>query len=646
MNRPGAVQRILLHAVRLGVVLVLLTPLVVATGTAHPYSVGKAVYARSLIEVVFVLWVALAVAWPHWRPSRSWLLALLGIGLGVSALSAVFGVSPSRSFWSTYIRMQGTVELAHWFAYALVVTSVFRTSGSLRGLLACGLGVGLLVSLGAVALSFGWQSPWLFPMSGQAFSRVAATLGNPAYLGAYLMVNVVLALGLLARSFIPEPAEQIPEGSRRRAGRKDQKETRGAWTHWVERAFYGSVVLFGLWGISLGGSMGALAGLLAAVGALTLLYSLLARSRRVRWVARTVLGLMAAGATAGAVAFSLALSFSPFIDSPLLKRVTDPEVVQRSFDGRIASWMTGSRGYLERPVLGWGEGNYEAVFGRYATGRGAFMPSNDHAHNMLIEVAATKGTLGLAAYLAIWILTFLAILRGVRGVDARERAFGLFAGAALLGLLVQTQTLFHTVSSSLNYVLLLAVAVRFERRAWPPEAGRQEPARPAPTLGRKVAGGCIVLGAAALSGAGLASNQAIYSGSAALYRAEVSGQARFMGELGKSIEAFGPMANVPRLILFENITENWNVLRVRRPAEAARLLRWANAEAPRAEEAEPENWMVQHALARLYRAVATTNPEYAGRARRYHERALKVAPHKDPYAPLDASDWFRHRDRF
>ena len=632
MNRRGTAERILLYAVRLGVALVLLTPLVLSTGIAHPYSVSKAVYARSLIEIVFVLWVLLALAWPSWRPPRSWLLALLGIGLGVSVLSAVFGVSPVRSFWSTYIRMQGTVELAHWFAFALVVTSVFRTSGSLRVLLTGHLGVGLLVSLGAIAISFGWKLPFLYPIEGQPFSRVAGTLGNPVYLGAYLMMNAVLASGFLARSFIPAPPPPVPERSRRKAGEKNQEEADEAWMRRVGRIFYGSVVLFGLWGVSLSGSMGVLAGLLAASVTLVVLYLFLARSRRVRLAA---LGLLVGGVAVGALGFSMAQSF----DSPLLKRLTDPEVVQSSVDGRLASWSTGFQGYLDRPLLGWGEGNYEAVFGRYAAGLGAIMPSNDHAHNVLIEEAATKGTLGLAAYLAIWVLTFLAIFRAARVVDAREQAFALFAGAALLGQWVQTQTLFISVSGSLNYVLLLAVAVYFEKQAWPPKAERQRPDPQMPALFRKAAGGCVVLGAVALSAAGLASNQAIYSGSATLYQAEASKSTRFMDELRNSIEAFDPLANVPRLIMFENVTENWNFLRVRQQAEAARLLRWANVESLRAVEAEPENWMVQHALARLYRAVASTNPEYADRAKRHYERALELAPYKDPYVALDAPLW-------
>ena len=86
-QRPGAAsgwrgpaEAAALWAIRFGIVLLLLTPLVVSTETAYPFVVGKAVFSRTVIEVVFVLWAVLALANPGYRPPRSWLLTWLGIG--------------------------------------------------------------------------------------------------------------------------------------------------------------------------------------------------------------------------------------------------------------------------------------------------------------------------------------------------------------------------------------------------------------------------------------------------------------------------------------------------------------------------------------------------------------------------------------
>ena len=70
VTRPGA-ECALLAAVHAGLALVLLTPLVWAPETYHPFAVGKAVYARSLIAVTFALWTLLALRSPRWRPPPS-----------------------------------------------------------------------------------------------------------------------------------------------------------------------------------------------------------------------------------------------------------------------------------------------------------------------------------------------------------------------------------------------------------------------------------------------------------------------------------------------------------------------------------------------------------------------------------------------
>ena len=140
-------ERLLLPPIRAGIALVLLTPLVTAPWTLYPFSVGKALWARVLIAVLFALWAALALMRPRWRPPPSALLWLLAAGLAASVLSAVFGVGPQTSFWSTYTRMQGIVNAAHWAAFALVVASVARTPADWTRLLNANLAVGLAVAV-------------------------------------------------------------------------------------------------------------------------------------------------------------------------------------------------------------------------------------------------------------------------------------------------------------------------------------------------------------------------------------------------------------------------------------------------------------------------------------------------------------------
>ena len=219
---------ILLYSIRAGTFLVCLMPLVVTTATLFPFIVGKAVYSRTIIEVVVGLWLVLAHRNPAYRPARTWILVAFGVWLAVGFLAGFAGVSLTVSLWSTYERMQGMVDLAHWFAFTAVVISVFRSSLSWRVLLS----FNLAVSMAMAVLGIGQHFDLDFITSSFSFIgptvRVESTLGNATYVGAYSMVNILIGLGLLSRSFqaleatSPAPA---PRGRRRRRQRRHRRRT-------------------------------------------------------------------------------------------------------------------------------------------------------------------------------------------------------------------------------------------------------------------------------------------------------------------------------------------------------------------------------------------------------------------------------------
>ena len=286
---------------------------------------------------------------------------------------------------------------------------------------------------------------------------------------------------------------------------------------------------------------------------------------------------------------------------------------------------------------------------------------------MVIEEAVTKGLAGLAAYIALCGASAAAVLRRVRAAGPREQTLAAFAGAALAGWFVQSQVLFYAPSIWLQHMLLLAFVAHLEAATartrcvgggaggagpglGPGILGRLAPfaARARVALGRAVgalgraaraarlekpARAAAAAAALALAGVSVAAGHAIHAGNAAILRGETRGP--FLEHLERSMRAFEPLANGPRVILFNNVAANWSLLAAHRPAEARRLLAWCGDEAEAALAAEPESWVIHHALARLYRAAAETHPEYAAPARRHFERSLALAPNLDPLqAPL------------
>ena len=635
-------ERGLVVAIHAGIALLLLTPLVWSAGTMFPYAVGKAVYSRTVIEGLVVLWAVLAAWRPAYRPPRSTLLVLLGAGFLVAALSGALGVSPVRSVWSDYVRMGGLVAHLHWIAFAAVAASTVRTSEDWRRLLSVNVAVGLAVALVAVLRSFGPEAPLVGGLAEQHWPRVAGTFGNPTFLGGYLQFIALLAAGILGRSLVAErPAPRPPRPPRRRPvhrARARRRRVRRAPPPqprtWPTRVFAGGALALALWGVSVTGSMGAFAGVAAGASSAGLLWAWFAGTRRQRLV-----GLAAPGAVAAlAVAVLLALAVrAPQAEdaaldpaaNPLVQRVTSAQRIGRALDGRLSNWSAGARAFAERPWLGWGPENYGAGWARHAEGAHTQNRSRDRAHGMIVEEAAAKGAVGLAAYLGLWAFTAVAVARAARGAGRRERALVVCVGGALAGWFVQSQTLFPTAGTWLEHMLLLAYLVRLGAGEPQAASNRPPPAR-WPALGTP-ARALAVAAALALAAAAAVSNRAAYAGAAALYRAEHAGP--FMDELARAIGAFEPMAAYPRTLLFENVGHNWPVLHARYPAEARRLLAWCDLEAPRAEAAEPRNWQVHHALARLYTAVAATTPGYAERAAHHVRRSLEVAPNLDPMRP-------------
>ena len=664
----------LLGAVRAGIALVLLTPLVTAPWTLYPFSVGKALYARVLIALMFALWAVLALMRPRWRPPPSALLAALAAGLAASALSAWSGVSPQQSFWSNYERMQGVVNAAHWAVFAMVAASVTRTWADWTRLLNANLAVGLCVSVFAVVRYAAPETPLPFPFREGYWPRIGASAGNPILLGAYLQAIALLAAGFLARSCCaaapsaPVPAPRGGRGAARRSRKAGARPAAG--DGWGPRLFWAATACSALAGLSLTGSLGALVGLWAGLGAACALYALFGRSRGERRLGLAGLGALGAGALALALAIALRAGDAPAPPrapgpgapgtesgrpafrggNVMLDRATSAEWVGFTAGNRLRIWASGVKAFAERPLLGWGPGNHFVGSARHISppppGRRARVQSN--AHNMAVEEAAGKGAAGLAAYLALWALTALVAVRAARRLDdARQRALAVFAAAALAGWFAQGQTSFYSAESWLQHMLLLGFLAHLETalrgdapapgrlaallRRWRARCAASLPAvSPGLPAGRVLAGVRVAAGAAALSlaAASLASSAAIHAGAAAMWRADHRGP--FIEELRRAIAAFEPLATGPRIVLFNNLALNWEVLATHRPAEAARLLALADAEAGAALAAQPQSWVLHHALARLYLKAARTYPEYAGRAQRHLDRSRVLAPNLDP----------------
>lgn len=619
----------LLWGVRICLALVLLTPFVVTTSTYFPFVVGKALYLRVLIEVALCLWAVLMLLRPSCRPPRSIILLLLGAGLVIGIAAAMFGVSPTRSFWSTYERMQGLVDTAHWFAFALVAVSVLRDAASVRALLNANLGAASVVGCLAIVGYFVGEVP-LYNVAERDAPRVGSVFGNATYLGAYATVNVLLAAGFLARSFV----ERTARGDAARTERAQRMR-------WLARAFWAVTALVCLAALAFSGSFTALVALGGGIAFLVVMAAFVARSRLVR---RLALGLAVVGGLASVPVGALFFFPKAFpaiaeatLEQPLLQRLADSNVQNPSFLKRRLAWRAGLKGIAQRPLLGWGPDNFVVVFGHHATGIGVKTEVHDYAHNKIIEEAATKGLVGLACHLALWGFAFFVVCRAARRGAAADCVFAMFVGAALTAHFVQQQMLPDALALSMQLMLLFTFAASVETvggcRSPRSVIGRVLASQ---TL-RRVGIGAFASAAVALSVGGLATNLAIHRattnivglGPVKLVRE------RPLAHIEQAILDFEPLANSSRVRLFIEIKNRWRVLRMRRSAEARRLLARAERDGVLAMAVEPRNWQIHATLAKLYCVAGVTEPGYMVRAARERAKALALAPKMDTFLSWD-----------
>src|SRR3989338_6169358 len=123
---------------------------------------------------------------------------------------------------------------------------------------------------------------------------------------------------------------------------------------------------------------------------------------------------------------------------------------------RFTIWSIALEGVKERPLLGWGQSNFDYVFDRYCEpSLYAQEPWFDRVHNIVLDWLIAGGVLGLAAYLALWCSALYALLvRGTERFSLAERSIllGLLVGYGLHNLFV-----FDNLISYFFFVTILAL---------------------------------------------------------------------------------------------------------------------------------------------------------------------------------------------
>src|ERR1035437_3725690 len=253
-------------------------PLIVTNSLMFPFITGKAFYFRILIEVAFAGWIILAFIDAKYRPKLTSLTIAVTVFALIAFVADIFGVSPLRSLWSNFERMDGWINIIHLSALYMVMTNIFGQDEEGRKLWRWWLN--FLILIAAVVAIYGifqWFGLSYIPKDA---GRLDAPFGNSEFLGVYMIFSVFISLYL----FITIKAKAVISKT------EVAKKNLFRWIY-ILLVFVFGIIIFGTQ------TCGAIIGL---VGGILLSFFLFAffnksESKRLRWVAVCVIGLILFG---------------------------------------------------------------------------------------------------------------------------------------------------------------------------------------------------------------------------------------------------------------------------------------------------------------------------------------------------------------
>ncbi len=422
-----AYTRYLRWALLLGLALVFFVPFIVADGTTlfpdmfFPFITGKNFAFRILIELLLGVYVLLAVREPKYRPHASNLLWTAVAFVAWVGVATIFSVDPIKSFWSNFERMEGYITVLHLFAYFVIAGAVVTAERWWERLFQVSIFSSAVMGSYAVL-----QLAGKLPISSQSGTRVDTTFGNATYLAVFMLFNIFITLFMLVRQ-------------RRSA---------------VAQALLGVALVLQVVTLYYTQTRGALLGVLGGLIIAALYIALRGAGREWRSLRQVAVGgLLLIGVLIGG--FLAVRNTSLVQHSPTLARLASISVTDRTTTSRFQIWGMAYQGFKEKPVVGWGQENFNFVFNKYYTP--AMYDQEqwfDRAHNQFIDWLIAAGLPAFLLYVSFFAFAAWAIIRA-DALEVPEQALflGLLAAYAFNNLFV-----FDDLMSSVYFFTVLAFA--------------------------------------------------------------------------------------------------------------------------------------------------------------------------------------------
>jgi len=384
------------------------------------------------MEILFIFWVAFIVKYPSYRPKGSYItFGLVAFFLALVA-SSIFGIDFNLSFWGDIERMLGVFHLLHFLIFYLIIITVFRKRNDWITLLSLSSVCAIFI---AIDTATNKQTSY-------------ATIGNPAYVSGYLIFHIYFNLILFFQT---------------------KKFGGFRWLFLLGLPFY-------FWGMNRADTSGAFVGLGFSFIILFLLYGVLNKNRNIKLAA---IGIFLFVSIFSSYILIINRESSIVTKSKFLtKIVREINVDKNTFQTRLISWRAAIKDYKAHPVLGTGHGNYAIIFDKYfdpkfydeTRGETYF----DRAHNNVLDIMSTSGTIGIVTYLSIFLAVAFYLVQGYRKKKLDIHEFVLIT-CLLIAYFVQNLAVFDSLVTYMGMMLTIAMVFWLYERSDDDDIPSDEP---------------------------------------------------------------------------------------------------------------------------------------------------------------------------
>lgn len=397
-------------------------PLVVDWNLSDTYVLPKLLLGRALALGLFVLLLLRSALERRLVLRRTPLDVPVLLLVGSAAVSTTLAINRPLALLVAYDRYEGLLTILLYAALFWLTVQTVRSAEDgwfiLRSLIAGGY-LAAVFSVGQSLIETARGVPTgesAFTFAG--VSRAMGTMGNPTLLATLLAMLLPIAVDRIVRS-----------------------------RSWLTRLSWINVALVMSLALLLSFSR---AGLIAAVIGGAVVAPVHFRIWRHRSLALAPVAALLIGA---AIVIGVGHGGAPLGRSIADRVLSVTTPTAGSNATRLHVWADSVKLIESRPLVGYGPDTFGLAYPRFQTGDWTPGYRIDKAHADLLQVAATQGLIGVAAYLAILVATLIMFWR------ARRLTEGATLFGAWLGYEMTTQPNFSWLPAAAPFWILLGAAV-------------------------------------------------------------------------------------------------------------------------------------------------------------------------------------------